>query len=92
MTVSNFLNSKREIVSSFRTHDSDTGSYQVQIALVTSRIQYLTDHMKLHSKDLSARRSLLILVAKRAKLLKYLKLHNSPAYEEITQKLSIKKK
>ena len=70
MTAS--VEQKKEIVGQYRLHDDDTGSPEVQIALLTSRIQELTEHFKTHKKDHASRRGLLKMVGKRARLLKYL--------------------
>lgn len=82
---------KTEIISQFRTHESDTGSPQVQIAILSKRIGELTDHFKTHAKDHSSRRGLLKLVSKRRGLLDYLKLHDTDSYREIIGKLGIRK-
>lgn len=82
---------KTEIISQFRTHESDTGSPQVQIAILSKRIVELTDHFKTHAKDHSSRRGLLKLVSKRRGLLDYLKLHDADSYREIIGKLGIRK-
>ena len=84
--------SKEEVIKDFQLHDSDTGSCNVQIALLTTRITQLTEHMKTHKKDHHSRRGLLILVNRRAKLLKYLKSRNLEAYKDIISKLGIRDK
>lgn len=82
---------KQEIVTDFRTHDSDTGSSQVQIALLTRRIVDLTEHFKTHKKDNNSRRGLLKLVSRRRKLLDYLKRENINEYHEIIKKLGLRR-
>ncbi len=82
---------KRELVDQFKTHESDTGSPEVQIALLTNRIHYLTEHFKIHKKDHLSRRGLLKLVGQRRKLLKYLKKKEMARYQDILQRLSIRR-
>jgi len=81
---------KRQIVARNQKHKSDTGSPEVQIALLTDRIGQLTQHFKTHAKDHSSRRGLLSLVAKRRRLLTYLKLNSPERYKSVLQKLSIR--
>ena len=82
---------KNEVIGSFRTHDSDTGSPEVQVALLSERINYLTDHFKTHVKDHHSRRGLLQLVQQRRKLLDYLKRKDLDRYAELIKKLGIRK-
>ncbi len=82
---------KQEIISQYRTHDGDTGSPQVQIAILSERIGELTEHFKTHAKDHSSRRGLLKLVSKRRRLLDYLKQHDADRYREVIGKLGIRK-
>jgi small subunit ribosomal protein S15 len=82
---------KTEIISQFRTHDGDTGSPQVQIAILSERIGELTEHFKTHAKDHSSRRGLLKLVSKRRRLLDYLKQNDTDCYREVIGKLGIRK-
>ncbi len=82
---------KTEVISNFRTHDSDTGSPEVQIAILSERIGGLTDHFKAHSKDHGSRRGLLMLVSKRRRLLDYLKKNDSERYRVVIGKLGIRK-
>lgn len=82
---------KTEIISNFRTHDGDTGSPQVQIAILSERIGELTEHFKMHAKDHSSRRGLLKLVSKRRRLLDYLKQNSTDQYREVIGKLGIRK-
>ena len=81
---------KRQIVARNQTHKSDTGSPEVQIALLTDRIVQLTQHFKTHQKDHSSRRGLLSLVAKRRRLLTYLKVNTPERYKSVLVKLSIR--
>jgi small subunit ribosomal protein S15 len=82
---------KTELIQRFRTHDSDTGSPEVQIAILSSRIGELTEHFKTHKKDHASRRGLLMLVSKRRRLLDYLKTHDADRYREVIGKLGIRK-
>ena len=82
---------KSEIIGNFRTHDSDTGSPEVQIAILSERIGELTEHFKMHKKDHGSRRGLLMLVSKRRRLLDYLKQTDSDRYREVIGKLGIRK-
>ena len=81
---------KRQIVARNQAHKTDTGSPEVQIALLTDRIVQLTGHFKTHQKDHSSRRGLLSLVAKRRRLLTYLKVNSPERYKSVLQKLSIR--
>jgi len=81
---------KRQIVAGNQVHKSDTGSPEVQIALLSTRISQLTEHFKTHKKDHSSRRGLLILVAKRRRLLTYLKVNTPERYKSVLTKLSIR--
>jgi len=83
--------SKREIIEKFKTHPTDTGSPEVQIALLSSRIAYLTDHFKVHKKDHGSRRGLLKLVGQRRRLLDYLKAQDIERYRTIIKELGIRK-
>ena len=82
---------KEKIVKDYKTHDGDTGSSQVQIALLTQRINELTEHSKVHSKDNHSRRGLLKMVSRRRKLLDYLRHRNIEQYHEIIQKLGLRR-
>ena len=82
---------KFEVVSKFRTHDHDTGSPEVQIALLTERITYLTEHFKTHVKDHHSRRGLLRLVSKRRRLLDYLKRSSLERYRKVVGALNLRK-
>jgi len=85
------LERKSEILSSHRRHDGDTGSAEIQIALLTERIAALTEHLKRHTKDHSSRRGLLKMVGKRSALLKYLAHTGRERYLETIQKLGLRK-
>ncbi len=82
---------KGEIIDKFKVHENDTGSSEVQIAILTSRIEYLNEHFKIHKKDHHSRRGLLKLVGTRRKLLKYLKDYNVKKYKEVVDKLGLRK-
>ena len=82
---------KSELVSKFRTHETDTGSPEVQIALLTERIGYLTEHFKTHLKDHHSRRGLLRMVSKRRRLLDYLKRSSLDRYRKFVTALSLRK-
>ena len=82
---------KEKIVNDYRTHGKDTGSSQVQIALLTQRINELTEHFKVHSKDNHSRRGLLKMVSRRRKLLDYLKRRDIEQYHDIIQKLGLRR-
>ena len=82
---------KTELITSYRTHDVDTGSPEVQIALLSNRITYLTEHFKTHAKDHHSRRGLLKLVGRRRRLLDYLKKQDLERYRTIIDKLGIRK-
>ncbi|MDI6801026.1 MAG: 30S ribosomal protein S15 [Thermodesulfovibrionales bacterium] len=82
---------KKEIIESFKIHDLDTGSPDVQIALLTERIGYLTEHFKTHKKDHHSRRGLLKLVAQRKRLLTYLKTADRGRYDKVVERLGIRK-
>ena len=82
---------KFDIIGSYRTHDSDTGSPEVQVAILSGRIKYLTEHFKTHSKDHHSRRGLLKLVGQRRRLLDYLKDKDTARYAELVTRLGIRK-
>jgi len=85
------LERKSEIIEENKTHDGDTGSPEVQIALLSNRITYLTEHFKTHAKDHHSRRGLLKLVGRRRRLLDYLKKTDNERYRTIIDKLGIRK-
>ena len=82
---------KTKIVSDFKTHDSDTGSCDVQIALLSARINHLTEHLRAHRKDFHTRRGLLAMASRRRKLLDYLKKYNFSKYNEMLQRLNLRR-
>ena len=82
---------KTELIGQYKTHDGDTGSPEVQIALLSNRITYLTEHFKSHAKDHHSRRGLLKLVGRRRRLLDYLKKTDLERYRTIIDKLGIRK-
>jgi small subunit ribosomal protein S15 len=82
---------KEGVISNYRTHEADTGSPEVQIALFTERINQLTEHFKIHKKDHHSRRGLLKLVGQRRRLLDYLKKKDIQRYRVIIEKLGIRK-
>lgn len=83
--------SKKEIIQEFAQSKKDTGSVEVQCALMTSQIDNLTGHLKTHKSDFSSRRALLILVGKRRRLLDYVKAESGQRYEDLIKKLGIRK-
>lgn len=82
---------KNEIIEKFKIHPSDTGSPEVQVALITDRITYLTDHFKTHKKDHHSRQGLLKLVGQRRSLLEYLKKKDVNKYRDLIQALGLRK-
>jgi small subunit ribosomal protein S15 len=82
---------KSEVIGTYRTHDGDTGSPEVQVALLSERINYLTEHFKTHVKDHHSRRGLLKLVGQRRRLLDYLKRKDADRYAELIGRLGIRK-
>lgn len=85
------LEQKRGVIEQFRLHQADTGSPEVQVALLSQRIEYLTEHFKIHVKDHHSRRGLLKLVGQRRRLLDYLKKNNHERYQSLIQRLGIRK-
>jgi small subunit ribosomal protein S15 len=82
---------KKDVISKFRLHDSDTGSSEVQVALLSQRIEYLTEHFKTHKKDHHSRRGLLKLVGQRRRLLDYLKRSSVERYRTVVSSLNLRK-
>lgn len=82
---------RQEIVEQYRTHDTDSGSAEVQIALLTERINSLQPHFKAHAKDFHSRRGLLMLVGQRRRLLRYLKATDTSRYDALVQRLGLRK-
>ena len=91
MNVTEHQTQKPTIVSQYRTHDTDTGSPEVQVALLTNRIVYLTEHFKTNAKDHHSRRGLLKLVGRRRRLLDYLKSEDPDRYHRLIERLGIRK-
>ena len=85
------LDRKKSLIEQFRTHDGDTGSPEVQIALLSERITGLTEHFKSHAKDHHSRRGLLMLIGKRRGLLEYLRKKDTERYKTIIEKLGIRR-
>ncbi|MFW6054637.1 MAG: 30S ribosomal protein S15 [Thermodesulfobacteriota bacterium] len=82
---------KREVMEKYRQHENDTGSPEVQVALLTNRIQYLTEHFKKHKQDFHSRNGLLKLVGQRRKLLSYLRQKDVNRYRELISSLNLRK-
>ena len=82
---------KAEVIKTYAVKSGDTGSPEVQIALLSERINNLTEHFKTHAKDHASRRGLLMMVSKRSSLLKYLRLHDRKKYLEVINRLGIRK-
>lgn len=82
---------KQELINSYRLHDTDTGSPEVQVALLSERITYLSEHFKTHKKDHHSRRGLLKLVSQRRRLLDYLKASDRGRYEKLIERLGLRK-
>lgn len=83
---------KEKLIKKFQTHPGDTGSPQVQVAILTEDVKFLVDHLKIHKKDFSSRRGLLKKVSERRRLLKYLGRENPEAHDELVKKLKLKTK
>ncbi len=82
---------KTELIGSYKTHEGDTGSPEVQVAILSERINYLTEHFKVHAKDHHSRRGLLQLVGQRRRLLDYLKRKDTDRYADLIRRLGIRK-
>ena len=82
---------KKDLIEQFKLHDTDTGSPEVQVGLLTHRIQYLTEHLKIHKKDHHSRRGLLMLVGRRRRLLNYVKGKNVKRYRTIIETLGLRR-
>jgi len=82
---------KKTLIDQFKLHDDDTGSPEVQVGLLTHRITYLTDHLKIHKKDHHSRRGLLMLVGRRRRLLNYVKTKDVKRYRQIIETLGLRK-
>ena len=85
------MESKSNTIEQFRLHDADTGSADIQVALLTSRINNLTEHLKINRKDVSSRRGLLMMVSKRRRLLDYLNSKDNSRYVELTKRLKLRR-
>ena len=82
---------KSEVIAQYKTHEKDTGSSDVQIALLTARINHLTEHLRTHRKDFHSRRGLLQMASRRRKLLDYVKSEDLAKYNDLLQKLGLRK-
>ncbi len=82
---------KQEVIGEYKTHPADTGSPEVQVAVLTEKIRHLTEHLKVHMKDHASRRGLLMMVGHRARLLRYLKNLNWDRYQNLIQRLGIRR-
>jgi len=82
---------KTELIGTYKTHEGDTGSPEVQVAILSERITYLTEHFKSHAKDHHSRRGLLMLVGRRRRLLDYLKTKDVQRYSDLIKRLNIRK-
>lgn len=82
---------KSKIIDDFKKHEKDTGSAEVQIAILSKRVRQLTEHLKAHKKDHASRRGLLMLVGKRSKFLKYLKKQDEARYREVVKRLELRR-
>jgi len=82
---------KKELIDRFKTHETDTGSPEVQIGLLTHRISYLTEHLKIHKKDHHSRRGLLMMVGRRRRLLNYIKNNDIKRYRSIIEALGLRR-
>ena len=91
MNVTEYQSGKTEIVQQYRTHDTDTGSPEVQVALLTNRITYLTEHFKTNAKDHHSRRGLLQMVGRRRRLLEYLGGEDADRYHKLIERLGLRK-
>jgi small subunit ribosomal protein S15 len=85
------VENKKDLIGRFKLHESDTGSPEVQVALLTHRIEYLTEHLKVHKKDHHSRRGLLMLVGRRRRLLNYMKSKNAQRYRNIIETLGLRR-
>jgi len=84
------MEAKAKTIAEFKTHEKDTGSADVQVALLTQRINHLTEHLQAHKKDHSSRRGLLMLVGQRRRLLNYLQTTDFDRYKTVTKKLKLR--
>jgi small subunit ribosomal protein S15 len=91
VNVTEFESGKPDIIKQYRTHDTDTGSPEVQVALLTNRIAYLTEHFQTNAKDHHSRRGLLQMVGRRRRLLEYLRSESSDRYHKLIERLGLRK-
>jgi len=91
MTERDYVASKEQIISDYRRHERDNGSPEVQVALITKRIEYLTEHFKAHAKDHHSRRGLLMLVGQRRRLLEYLRQKDVARYRALIERLGLRR-
>ena len=85
------VDEKKTIIDDYKRSEDDTGSVEVQVAILTKRVAELTEHLKVHKKDFASRRGLLKMVAKRTHLLKYLQRNDRPRYQELIQRLGLRR-
>ena len=91
MSVTQYRTEKPEVIGQFRVHQTDTGSPEVQVALLTKRIEELTEHLKTHGRDHHSRRGLLQMVGKRRRLLEYLRREDVERYRALIQRLGLRR-
>ena len=91
MNVTEYESGKSEVVKQYRVHDTDTGSPEVQVALLTTRIAYLTEHFQTNAKDHHSRRGLLQMVGRRRRLLEYLRSESTDRYRKLIDRLGLRK-
>jgi len=91
VNVTEYQSGKTDIVKQYRTHETDTGSPEVQVALLTNRIAYLTEHFQSNAKDHHSRRGLLKMVGRRRRLLEYLRSENADRYHKLIERLGLRK-
>jgi small subunit ribosomal protein S15 len=91
MTEREYESSKENVIAEYRRHAQDTGSPEVQVALLTKRIEYLTEHFKVHAKDHHSRRGLLMLVGQRRRLLEYLRQKDLKRYRALIERLGLRR-
>ena len=91
MTEREYVTKKEHIISEYRRHEHDSGSPEVQVALITKRIEYLTEHFKVHAKDHHSRRGLLMLVGQRRRLLEYLRRKDVARYRALIERLGLRR-
>ena len=82
---------KASVITDFKTHDADTGSPEVQIALLTQRVSHLTEHLRTHRKDFHSRRGLIAMTSRRRKLLDYVKRHDLEKYKQLLERLKLRR-